>query len=404
MSEMINNSEKRKALLKELILQLHSGEAPEQVRTKLVNVLHSVPYSEVVEVEQQLIAEGLPPDEVQRFCDIHTAVLDGHIEAGDMTVPCGHPVDTFRQENRELERRTGQIRMILDEASLSDEQWMQLRRLLNELADVDKHYRRKEYLLFPFLEKAGITGPPKVMWGKHDETRALLKTALKALAAERHAPENDARQSLTSVIEAVEGMIMKEEQILLPMCLDALKEEDWYRIYFETPQFGYCLYDPQEEWKPAIEGDIQFVGQSEGAVTLSTGSFDMDELEALFSTLPFDISFVDRNDRVKFFSHGQNRIFERNRAVLGRDVRMCHPPQSVHIVERIIDDFKSGRQNRAAFWISDFKGKYVYIEYIALRCKCGDYLGVLEITHDIAPYRALSGDRRLLEYDKKQDI
>lgn len=412
MSELINNSEKRKELLKHLILQLHNGEAPEQVKKQLINLLRSVPYNEVVEVEQELITEGLPEDEILQLCDIHSAVLDGSIDTSAAKIaPPGHPVDTFLHENKALEERLNQVKVLFDKAlNLKDEEvesyTLQLRSLFNELSDVEKHYLRKEYLLFPFMEKAGITGPPKVMWGKHDETRALLKAAHEVLGEEELAAEDYKMviiAVLAPVVNAIEGMIMKEREILLPMCMDTLSDKEWFQIYDETPQFGFCLYDPTVEWKPEDE-TIQHdsvVYQQGSAIKLSSGSFDLKELEALFVTLPVDITFVDKNDKVKFFSHSPKRVFERNRSIIGRDVRMCHPPHSVHIVEQIINDFKSGKENKAAFWISNFKGRFVYIDYTALRGKDDEYLGVIEITQDITDLRALEGDQRLLSYSSR---
>ncbi len=408
MSELINNSEKRKELLKHLILQLHNGEAPEQVKSRLINLLHSVPYNEVVEVEQELIAEGLPEEDILRLCDIHTAVLDGSIDTSTAKgVPDGHPVDTFIKENRELEKRIdltyGMFDVLknLKDSDIGD-YTMGLRSLFNQLSDVDKHYLRKEYLLFPFLEKAGITGPPKVMWGKHDETRELLKAAHEALKSEltREELETVCSLVLQPAIDAIEGMIMKEEQILLPMCLDTLTEENWHQIHKETTIYGFCLYDPSVEWKPELVKQEEAIFMPGNAIKLSSGSFDMKELEALFVTLPVDITFVDKDDKVKFFSHSPNRVFERNRSIIGRDVRMCHPPHSVHIVEQIIDDFKTGKENKAAFWISNFKGRFVHIDYTALRGQDGEYLGVIEITQDITDLRKLEGDQRLLSYSK----
>ena len=411
MSELINNSEKRKDLLKHLILQLHSGEAPEQVKERLIQLLNSIPYNEVVEVEQQLIAEGLPEEEVLRFCDIHTTVLDGSIDTSTAkSVPNGHPVDTFKQENRALEERIKRIELIFQKLGIATEEetnnyLLQLQYLFNELSDVDKHYLRKEYLLFPFLEKAGITGPPKVMWGKHDETRELLKAAREALSHAKGATKEELATVISLVLqpalEAIEGMVMKEEEILLPMALDTLTEEDWYQIYVETSVYGFCLIDPQEEWKPESTASKEPVFLPGNAIRLSSGSFDMNELEALFVTLPIDITFVDGNDKVKFFSHSPKRVFERNRSILGRDVRLCHPPQSVHIVEQIINDFKSGKESKAAFWISNFKGRFVYIEYTALRGKDDEYLGIIEVTQDITDFRKLEGDQRLLSYSSK---
>ncbi|WP_165021075.1 DUF438 domain-containing protein [Dysgonomonas sp. ZJ279] len=410
MSEIINNSQKRKELLKHLILQLHNNEAPEVVKKRLIEILHSIPYNEVVEVEQELIAEGLPEEEILRLCDIHTAVLDGSIDvSAAKSVPAGHPVDTFKQENRALEECIAKAKILFDKGNKLKEDevkeyLLQLKGIFNSLSDVDKHYKRKEYLLFPFLEKAGITGPPKVMWGKHDQTRELLKSAHEVLSAEGNTSVDEIPTLIMLIllpaIEAIEGMIMKEEEILLPMSLDTLQDEDWYQIYKETLEFGFCLYDPQTEWKPEnVENDSPTYLQGD-AIRLSSGSFAMKELEALFITLPIDITFVDKDDKVKFFSHSPKRVFDRNRSIIGRDVRLCHPPGSVHIVEQIINDFKEGKENKAAFWISSFKGRFVYIEYTALRGRDDEYLGVIEVTQDITELRQLEGDQRLLSYAK----
>lgn len=410
MSELINNSQKRKDLLKHMILQLHQGEAPDLVRKRLVEVLKSVPYDEVVEVEQELISEGLPEEEVLKFCDIHSMVLDGHIDQSHAkTVSPGHPVDTFKKENRELEKVVEAIEQLLAQIPrLQDDQmkdlFLKLHGRFNELMDVDKHYLRKEYLLFPYLEKYEITGPPKVMWGKHDEIREKLKNAIAVVSAPGLITVDEAQivadMILYPAARAIPDMIMKEEEILLPMCMDKLTDEDWYAIDQQTMEFGYCLYDPQDEWKPEGMTTSEIVYNTKNSIQLTTGNFAIDELEALFKTLPIDITFVDKDDKVKFFSHGPNRIFTRNRAILGRDVRMCHPPSSVHVVDQILEDFKSGKESSAAFWIT-MQGRFIYIEYFAMRGKEGDYLGTIEFTQDLTHVRKLEGEQRLLSYAKK---
>jgi DUF438 domain-containing protein len=130
---------------------------------------------------------------------------------------------------------------------------------------------------------------------------------------------------------------------------------------------------------------------------LPTGVFNLNELKSLFNTLPFDITFVDKDDIVRYFSHGNERIFQRSLAILGRKVQYCHPPSSVHIVEKILDDFRSGIQNKASFWIN-FQGKFVYISYYAMRDEKNEYLGTLEVTQDLTELRKLDGERRILEY------
>jgi DUF438 domain-containing protein len=409
MSELLNNSGRRKDLLKHMILQLHQGEAPQQVRKRLVELLKGIPYDEVVEVEQELISEGLPVEEVLKFCDIHQMVLEGNIDLeGAREIPEGHPVDTFKKENLELAKVLTELeKLFVSARSLKSSEvkdWLlQVHSRLNSLMDVDKHYKRKEYLVFPFLEKHGITGPPKVMWGKHDEIRELLKASIEAVSAEGAIIPAELT-SLTELVlipaaKGVSDMITKEEEILLPMCMDTLTDEEWYAVYRQTDEFGYCLYDPQTEWKPEVAGDVTY--ETGSRLHLTTGSFDPDELESLFRTLPVDITFVDANDKVKFFSQGPDRIFPRNRAILGRDVRMCHPPNSVHVVEQILNDFKSGVQNSAAFWIT-MKGRFIYIEYFALRDKENKYLGTIEFTQDLTHLRSLQGEQRLLSYSQKK--
>lgn len=410
MSELIDNSKNRKELLKHMILQLHEGIAPQEVKKRMMELMSKIPYGEVVEVEQELISEGLPETEVLRLCDIHTEVLEDKIDLSGMRiVPPGHPVDTFKKENRELEMVVLHLNELFSKVddlfkSIGEPAYTnKVKALFNSLMDVDKHYRRKENLLFPFLEKYGITGPPKVMWGKHDETREFLKNAFSALDMPGD-PDPGVMKAkiqihLEPAVKAITGMILKEEEILLPMTLDKLTDADWYEIYRQTNEIGYCLYDPKVEWRPEGIELVENTSADDGNISLPSGKFITEELLAILNTLPVDITFVDRNDKVKYFSQGDVRIFDRNRTILGRDVRLCHPPSSVHVVEQILEDFKSGKQQSAAFWIN-MGGKFVHIEYFALRNEKGEYLGTMEVTQDLAEKRKLSGEQRILSYKK----
>ncbi|MCX6244501.1 MAG: DUF438 domain-containing protein [Bacteroidetes bacterium] len=410
MSELINNPKERKELLKHMILQLHEGIAPQEIRKRLAELMQKIPYGEVVEVEQELINGGLPETEVLRLCDIHTEALEGSIDlSGAKIVPPGHPVDTFQCENRELEKVMQKledlfvkyeelIRTIGEEAYLNS-----LRSLFNSLMDVDKHYRRKENLLFPFLEKYGITGPPTVMWGKHNETRNLLKSAMESLltpgpgGAELMKIKID--MQLQPAVKAVADMIMKEEEILLPMTMDKLTDENWYDIYRQTTEIGYCLYDPKIEWKPEGIHLSENRSADDNNIQLPSGKLSVEELLHILNTLPIDMTFVDKDDKVKYFTQGKERVFDRNRAILGRDVRMCHPPSSVHVVEQILSDFKSGKADSAPFWIQ-MGPQFIHIEYFAIRNDAGEYLGTLEVSADLTEKRALGGEQRILSYKK----
>ncbi|HXK62167.1 MAG TPA: DUF438 domain-containing protein [Acidobacteriota bacterium] len=407
MSELLQDLDKRKALLKQMMLQLHKGTAPAAVRAQLIRMLGQVPYQDVVEVEQELISEGLPMEEILKFCDIHSQALRGTITLqGVRRVPPGHPVHTFKQENKALQNEVNTLNSLYPEIDRVAEEGLEellfeIRQHFIALSDVEKHYSRKEHLLFPFLEKHGITGPSTVMWGKDDEARELLKAALDSLASgpiTRGDASTLAELVLKPATAAIDEMIYKEEQILFPMALDTLTDEEWQTIYHQSPEIGFCLYDPEEKWEAAEQAaEAKIQGEK---ITLPTGSFTVSELEAMLKALPFDLTFVDKDDRVRFFSHGRERIFARSRAVLGRKVQLCHPPKSVHLVQQILDDFRAGRQSRAPFWIN-FKGRFVHIEYIALRDEAGEYLGTLEVTEDLTEKRRLEGEQRLLQYAKE---
>ncbi|MDT8402259.1 MAG: DUF438 domain-containing protein [Bacteroidales bacterium] len=414
MSELINNLRSRKDRLKKLILKLHEGESPDLVRKELAETLQSVPYGEVVEVEQELISEGLPESEVLRLCDIHGEVLQGHVDqTGAVPVSGGHPVDVFTKENIELKKVTKKTGDILDSIpKVPEDNFPDFKNALmacfNDLMDIDKHYQRKEYLLFPYLEQKDITGPPKVMWGKHDEIREQLKGCL-GLLKEPGLTMDDLTDSLDlifyPVLKALDDMVQKEEEILFPMAMDLLTEEEWWSIHQQTLEFGFTLYDPPVDWKPegfekATEKAAK--GVADGTIQLPSGSFTAGEIMAILNTIPVDMTFVDKNDRVKYFTQGPHRIFARSRSIINRDVRLCHPPGSVHIVEKILEDFKSGKASHAPFWIQ-MKGKFILIEYYALRDENGEYLGTLEVSQDLTEARSLEGEQRILSYGTKKE-
>jgi DUF438 domain-containing protein len=418
MSEYINNREYRQKVLKDLILELHDGKSVEEVKERFGKLIEGVSATEISAMETELIKEGMPVSEVQRLCDVHAAVFKGSIE--EIHRPekpeenPGHPVFTFKAENRALERLLRKnIRPALEQFLTveGEEIRNKLTEHLRQLWEVDKHYLRKENLLFPYMEKYGITAPPKVMWGVDDEIRADLKEVLRRLEEER-----EGKQGLGEALEAalgrVEEMIFKEENILFPMVLDTLSEDEWLKIAEESREIGYCLYEPKQVWKPVkVDLEKKAIQQGEspaeasllkhGYLQFESGLLSGEEIEAVFNTLPVDITFVDKEGAVKFFTQGKERIFPRTKAVIGRQVSNCHPPASVHIVEQIVEDLKSGKKDHEDFWIR-MKDKFVLIRYFAVRDKEGNYMGVLEFTQDIAPIQELQGEKRLMSESSLQ--
>ncbi len=414
MSELINNRERRIDDLKQIILHLHRGESPDAVRDRLASIVRETDATEVAAMEQQLMADGMSVDEVRSMCDLHAQVLRDVVKPLQIRVPLqpGHPVDTFRRENTAMREAVAEARAAFavvtgatDAAALPPGAIDACRARANALFDVDRHYRRKEDLLFPFLEKHGIVGPSKVMWAKDDEARELVTALGEAL---RDTTSLDEWKLVLGTVgeqalSAVEEMVSKEELILLPMALDTLTREEWGVIWNESPRIGWCLVEPRTGYAPPVGATpadpLQVPGRR--AMVLPTGHLTIEQLQALFQVLPVDLTFVDHEDRVAFFSEGPQRVFARSKAIIGRKVQHCHPPRSVDVVDRILEDFRSGAQDTAEFWIT-FHGRFVHIRYFAVRDEAGAYLGCLEVTQDATALRALQGERRLLQYDTPQ--
>ncbi|WP_028544201.1 DUF438 domain-containing protein [Paenibacillus taiwanensis] len=409
MSEIINNRERdrlnnsmRQQLLKDIIKQLHEGKSADDVKRQFEEAVGDVTVAEISALEHALIQEeGIPVAEVQRLCSVHTAVFKGSIQ--DIHQPAateevGHPIHTFKRENRELEQLV-QFKLVLHtERFAKDDQEHHKSKLLEDLTqlkEIDKHYSRKENLLFPYLEKYGIFGPTQVMWGVDDNIRLLLKDVGRQLEA--YVAGSGCQQAIVEllhhIIQEVNEMIYKEENILFPMAMQTLTEDEWVRIAAESEQIGYFLTEPSGVWVPARE-QLDSGELVEGVIRMETGVLSVAQLELMMNHLPVDLTFIDEHDVVRYYSHGKDRIFTRTPSVIGRTVQNCHPPQSVHIVNQLLEDFKAGRKEAEDFWIQ-FRDKYVFIRYFAVRNAAGEYKGTLEFTQNIKPIQEITGEKRI---------
>jgi DUF438 domain-containing protein len=407
MSELINNRQQRQRFLKELITDIHQGKDPDEVKKRFQTFIKSVGPTELSQIEQSLIEEGLPVEEVQRLCDVHVSVFRESLEeqVKEQIDSPAHPVNIFRAENEAIESLVDDITRLLDsfvqqgtDKALPDTYIKSWNELHLKLLEIENHYSRKENLLFPFLEKNGITGPPSVMWSIHDEIRAGLKNISRFLEnPQRNNIQIDAiLNEAKATLQAIKEMVFKENQILLPMCQETLTEDEWGKIAKESPSIGFALINPKDLTMPQDRQYVPLGEENTGYLKLDTGVMSLEEINAMLKSLPIDITFVDRNDTVKYFSESKDRIFQRTKAIIGRKVQHCHPPASVHVVNKIVEDFKSGKRDVAEFWIQ-MKEKFVYIRYFAVRDDKGNYLGTAEVTQDIRQIRSLQGEKRILD-------
>ena len=395
----------KKEVMKDIILNLHRGLSAEKAKDRFEKEIGSITSTEIAELEQTLIDEGLSPEEIKKFCNVHALIFQSALEksASDETFP-SHPVYLFKLENRQIEKIANSLEKLAEKREGQGLPALRetLKAELLRLREIELHYQRKEQLLFPFLEKQGFMGPSKVMWGKDNEVRDLLKTALTKLDDINNQAELGEYQLkvLAPLTEEIVGMIFKEENILFPTSLEKLSADDWVEILKESDDIGYALIEKPEETEVLVknlrEALLEEALFRDNAVWLPTGTLKLDELMPLLNTLPVDITFVDREDRVSYFSNSRDRIFSRTKSVIGRQVQNCHPPQSVDVVEKILTSFKEGKRDSYDFWL-EHKGKLVYIRYFAVRDRNNRYLGTLEVTQDISGIKKLEGEKRLLD-------
>jgi hypothetical protein len=396
--------QQRIAMLGQIIAGLHDGGDLATARAEFAAAVGDVDAGEIASMEEEMIRGGLPVAEVQRLCDVHVgAFRDALDRKQELAPPPGHPVHTYMADNRILTALANQLvelgRKLAADAAAAKELLPAAVALLAKYDGLDNHYRRKENQLFPLLERHGVTGPSQVMWGVHDQIRAQWKELRDLVAAGGIQAFAEGAAALSrSLVE----MVYKEEKILFPLAMEKLSAEEWAEEKRGEDALGYLLAKPAIALRPST---LQISGAARpapattaGLLPLGTGALSLEVVDLLLRHLPVDLSFVDENDVVRYYSETKERIFPRTEAAIGRTVQNCHPPKSVATVNRILASFRAGKQDVAEFWIT-MGGRFIHIRYFAVRDGAGRYRGCLEVTQDITDLRKLDGERRLLDWE-----
>ncbi|MBU1076049.1 MAG: DUF438 domain-containing protein [Spirochaetes bacterium] len=405
MSENLQNEEIKQKKLKEIIKKLHDGATVQEVKKEFSALLKNVSAEEISGMENSLIKEGFPPKEIQKLCDVHVEVFKDSLskQKRQNRLP-GHPVHSYIQENKKAAGVLKSIKSLgkkLSKGKTSEQMLNAFRSELELLAKYEKHYARKENQLFPFLEQKGFSGPSKVMWGKHDEIRKVIKEVNSLFSDKKY---SDMYSNVKKMISAIKGMIFMEEKILFPTAMRKLTDKDWITIRRGEMEIGYAWITPGNIWDANLTQNMakEAPAQSpapkpDNALHLDEGSLTPEIINLIFKNLPMDISYVDENDKVRYYSATDERIFPRSPGIIGRAVQNCHPPGSVHIVEKILESFKKKEKKSAEFWIK-MKDMFIHIRYFPLYDDQGEYKGVIEMSQDVAEIRALKGEKRLLDW------
>ncbi len=282
----------------------------------------------------------------------------------------------------------------------------QIHSIAEHFKEAEKHYQREENVLFPILEKHGITQPPKMMWSEHNQIRGLKKELYSLLDTGLDKDLEEFRGKLSALAKSIDDILSthfnKENTILFPMALRTFSQNEWTDVEKQFKEIGYCSFSPETvrdiSTKETPSGEAEEATMVlEDRLILETGSFSKEQLEFCLNSIPFDLTFIDKDDKVRYFSEGRDRVFLRTKAVIGRSVQLCHPEKSVHIVNNILDAFKTGKKNVAEFWIQ-MNQRTIHIRYFAVKDKAGQYVGTVEVTQDITDLKKIQGEKRLLDW------
>ncbi len=437
MSELLQDTEKIKEEIKRILRDLQKGENVDEAKARLKRILADLNPVMIPIVEQELVKEGVSPAEIVKMCDVHTELFREVLQdRKEYDFPQGHPLTSMQMENEMIARDAELLNLYANSlASAGDDNVRKgiletIRGIAGGLRGVAYHYEREEMLLFPYLERREITAVPTVLWTKHDEIRAKIRKFGRQLSAEPDSWEEfseKVREAARDLSAALTDMTYRENNILYPTVKILLSEGEWRAIKEQESGYNFYKVEPGDEWRtdaepthpheidaevdedkmlklpPPIKAMMSSAQADryrlvrDGDIELDKGYMLPEEIKYMLNTLPFDMTFIDADDRVRFFSNGKERIFPRSPGILGRPVQLCHPPKSVGIVNKILEEFKAGRRDKAEFWIQ-MMGKFIHIQYFPIWSKEGKYLGTLEVTQDATHVRSLEGQKRLLDW------
>lgn len=390
--------EERQAVLKDLITRLHANEDEEVIKKEFKQHFNNVSAFEISVMERRLMSQGIEAEEIMRLCNVHASLFNGSIEAvyensEEIDKP-GHPIRVLKEENLAIESALDRIDKLLAVYLPNPDSELKkgLLRQLDILWEIDRHYARKEHSYFPIMERYGLLAPPKVMWGVDDQIRDLIRNFRQAIA-------DDKLNGLDfeTVKYEIEEMIVKEEEIMLPMITPFFNEDDWISIAEESDEIGYCMIKPEVKWTPQRASFESSKPLDDDTISLETGYLTHKELQKILDLQPLELTFVDANDIVKYFNNGPGeKLLPRTQNAIGREVYNCHPPKSQPIVRQLIADFKAGKKEIEQLWFR-MKGTYIMVSYAAVRDDDGTYMGTLEWVQNIENIIDIDEEKRTIE-------
>ncbi|MGQ1948529.1 DUF438 domain-containing protein [Geofilum sp. OHC36d9] len=396
MSEFTNTKAKRIAKLMELShLLLNTGNAQSFIREN-EGFIDSVIPTDFITLFDELIKDGHPMEDIKVLTNKVLNIFHASIESYQRIEPAPDSfLGVLEQNNHEMELVLNKIRPVFKAFVKDAKNAMlkkELKKLFEKLEVFVKHYTIKENVLFPMIEKTWDDYRClQIMWSFQDDIRRNIKTVISQLSLEDIDLKSFNRY-VGDIFFNMHAIKFREEQILFPYILSTISEKELDAMNREGFEMGYPYIKPPKPVSQEARSILE-----NGQINLGTGALSVEQIKLVFNHLPVDITYVDENNKVCYFSNPKKRIFPRTTAIIGREVSNCHPPESVHVVEEIVESFRKGEKEKADFWIQ-MKGNFIFIQYFAVRDEKNNYRGVIEVSQEISAIKALEGEKRLLDW------
>lgn len=399
MSEITKHKAERVKQLETLFFGILKGEKLSELVRENQWIIDSCVPSDVVAVVDRLVIKKVPMETlkpgINKLLNLLHKTLAGH---SNFPPEKESYLGILIENNRLMEERLLAIKPLFREVNKLPEMKAAKTELLKKLIDLEKfgnYYTIKENLLFPVIEKfVPEYRCLQVMWSFHDDIRRNLKSAIKMLKGEIPTEMKRFNRWVGDLFFNMYAVKFREERLLFPLVQEVIEADVLNALLTESIEIGLPYYQPKNS---SVKTGMKETS-NKAEVDLETGTLSVEQIKLLFNHLPVDITYVDENNKVKYYSTPRKRIFPRTKSVIGRDVHNCHPPESVHVVERIVESFRNGKKDVASFWIK-MKGELLLIQYFAVRDEKGSYRGVVEVSQEVTGIKNLEGENRLLDWE-----
>ena len=414
----------------------------ETAKEEIIATFNTITPEEFAYSEQKMKEMGYTDMEMHEKMNSLIELFKNKIVQEENKLAKGHPIRTYIEENtatkkliKEIEEKTERYK---ENGKFIKNEWLEI---YDKLYQFNTHLSRKQHQLFSMLEKKGFDRPSRIMWTFDNAVRDNINSAIRMLN-EENVDEKAFFEQQSIAIELTLDIMDKEEQILYPTSLKLISEDEFKQMRKGDDEIGYCLIEKPTEFyfidhekekikEKIIENKVEnmsgnnFMNDLAGLLQkygmtgnkeedqsnenlenkifdVKQGKLTLEQINLIFQHMPVDLSYVDENDLVKFYSDTKHRVFPRSAGVIGRNVKNCHPAESVDSVMEIIDNFRSGKQDEIDFWIQTPKGNFIYIYYVAVRDENGKFRGVLEMMQDATKIRSLTGQRKIVTWENEK--